>query len=261
MPQTAGRRKTARTSSQGRKPAKPRSRAKAGASSRSGSATARKPASRKKKAPARPKQAKKAAKAKAKKAPSRGRAAATRKQAARSTTSRSRRKPPVRKTNTRKASGTTRKAAKETTRRDAGARATTSASARTARSAASSAAGQNGSGGLRIKDALLARRAETLDLLERSTDYGKQRLREDAEDLVDQATDSQAREVVYALSSAEGDMIKRIDGALERIDSGQYGTCINCGDPIQKRRLEAVPWATLCVACQELQEQGILQMD
>jgi DnaK suppressor protein len=112
---------------------------------------------------------------------------------------------------------------------------------------------------MRVKDVLLARRAETLDLLERSADYGKQRLREDAEDLVDQASDSQARDVVYALSSAEGDMIKKIDGALERIDSGEYGTCVNCGEPIQKRRLEAVPWATLCVACQELQEQGILQ--
>jgi DnaK suppressor protein len=115
--------------------------------------------------------------------------------------------------------------------------------------------------GLRVKDALLARRAETLKLLERSADYGKQRLREDAEDLVDQATDSQAREVVYALSSAEGDMIKRIDGALQRLDAGEYGTCVSCGEPIQKRRLEAVPWATLCVACQELQERGVLQTD
>jgi len=163
---------------------------------------------------------------------------------------------PARKASTRTAAAR-KKAAKKAPRK-APARLTAT------RKAPATPAGLNGrakNGDLRIKDALLARRAETLNLLERSTDYGKQRLREDAEDLVDQATDSQAREVVYALSSAEGDMIKRIDGALQRIDAGDYGTCVNCGEPIQKRRLEAVPWATLCVACQELQEQGILQAD
>jgi len=110
----------------------------------------------------------------------------------------------------------------------------------------------------RVKEALMAKRAETMALLERSSDYGKQRLREDAEDLVDQATDSQAREVVYALSSAEGNMIRLIDGALERLDEGEYGVCVACGEPIQKRRLQAVPWATHCVPCKELQEQGVL---
>jgi DnaK suppressor protein len=128
------------------------------------------------------------------------------------------------------------------------------------RKSAAKAGSRNGAKGeaARVKEALLAKRAETLALLERSADYGKQRLREDAEDLVDQATDSQAREVVYALSSAEGNMIRLIDGALERLDEGEYGVCISCGEPIQKRRLQAVPWATLCVPCKELQEQGVL---
>jgi len=134
-------------------------------------------------------------------------------------------------------------------------------SARPARKKSTARAGsRNGAKGesARVKEALLAKRAETMALLERSSDYGKQRLREDAEDLVDQATDSQAREVVYALSSAEGNMIRLIDGALERLDEGEYGVCIACGEPIQKRRLQAVPWATHCVPCKELQEQGVL---
>jgi DnaK suppressor protein len=110
----------------------------------------------------------------------------------------------------------------------------------------------------RVREALLAKRAETLSLLERASDYSKKRLREDAEDIVDQATDSQARDVVHALSSAEGHMIRSIDGALERLEDGDYGTCLSCQESIQSRRLLAVPWATLCVECQELQEQGIL---
>ncbi len=42
--------------------------------------------------------------------------------------------------------------------------------------------------------------------------------------------------------------------AVERIRSGEYGTCEDCGDPIHPKRLEAVPWATLCVACQSMAE-------
>jgi len=42
--------------------------------------------------------------------------------------------------------------------------------------------------------------------------------------------------------------------ALERIRSGDYGICENCGEPIHPKRLEAVPWATMCVACQSLAE-------
>lgn len=47
---------------------------------------------------------------------------------------------------------------------------------------------------------------------------------------------------------------RAILAALERIRSGEYGTCENCSDPIHPKRLEAVPWATLCVACQAVAE-------
>lgn len=256
MPQTARGRKTSSTRS--RKPAGSSSRARARASSRSSTGGAAQ--SRKKKATT------SRGKAKKKTAAARGRTV----RSARKTTSRPRKttttKSAARKKTTRKPARSAAARRKTAARKAAPARkkAASRGAAAARRSAAASAASRNGrvrDGGNRAKDALLARRAETLDLLERSSDYGKQRLREDAEDLVDQATDSQARDVVYALSSAEGDMIKEIDSALERIDAGEYGTCVNCGEPIQKRRLEAVPWARLCVPCQELQEQGILPTD
>jgi RNA polymerase-binding transcription factor DksA len=43
--------------------------------------------------------------------------------------------------------------------------------------------------------------------------------------------------------------VGEIDAALARVDDGTYGTCESCGKPIPKARLEAVPEATLCVAC------------
>jgi len=41
----------------------------------------------------------------------------------------------------------------------------------------------------------------------------------------------------------------QIEGALKRIEAGIFGTCQTCGKPIAPERLEALPWATDCVAC------------
>ena len=43
--------------------------------------------------------------------------------------------------------------------------------------------------------------------------------------------------------------IAEVDRALEKLDEGTYGTCDDCGRPIGRERLEAVPWAALCVDC------------
>jgi len=53
-------------------------------------------------------------------------------------------------------------------------------------------------------------------------------------------------------------MLHLVDEALERIDGRRFGVCAACSGEIEKRRLEAVPWARHCIACQELQEQGLL---
>lgn len=46
--------------------------------------------------------------------------------------------------------------------------------------------------------------------------------------------------------------LRRIEAALERLERGEYGICEECGEAISPRRLEAIPWASLCVSCQEL---------
>lgn len=49
-------------------------------------------------------------------------------------------------------------------------------------------------------------------------------------------------------------MLAQIDGAIARIDAGTYGTCERCGKPIAPGRLDAIPYATLCIDCQDRAE-------
>jgi len=46
-------------------------------------------------------------------------------------------------------------------------------------------------------------------------------------------------------------LLREISDALQRIEQGTYGVCLECEEPISVKRLEAVPWARYCVTCQE----------
>ena len=52
-------------------------------------------------------------------------------------------------------------------------------------------------------------------------------------------------------------LLREISGALHRIDTEQYGVCMECEEPISAKRLDAVPWARYCVTCQEKVAAGI----
>lgn len=72
----------------------------------------------------------------------------------------------------------------------------------------------------------------------------------------DTATATFDRELGYTLEANEEHLLKEIDGALKRIEEGTYGTCRICGKPIGEERLEAVPWATLCIEDARKEERG-----
>ena len=57
-----------------------------------------------------------------------------------------------------------------------------------------------------------------------------------------------------SLLGSEKDALDQIDGALKRIEDGSYGQCEECGTKIPKPRLEAIPYAALCVQCASQQE-------
>ena len=73
--------------------------------------------------------------------------------------------------------------------------------------------------------------------------------------MADLGTDAMEREKTFLLASKSGRLLYHIDEALRRIRGGTYGQCHQCGDPIAKTRLEAVPHARLRINCKELEEQ------
>jgi RNA polymerase-binding protein DksA len=65
--------------------------------------------------------------------------------------------------------------------------------------------------------------------------------------LGDAATATLGREIDYTLGENSGQVLSEIISALERIEKGTYGTCSACGGEIGEERLEAYPWASLCI--------------
>jgi len=57
--------------------------------------------------------------------------------------------------------------------------------------------------------------------------------------------------IALRINSLDYLQLKLIEAALARIDSEEYGVCMNCGNPISSGRLDAIPWAVRCVSCQE----------
>jgi DnaK suppressor protein len=74
---------------------------------------------------------------------------------------------------------------------------------------------------------------------------------ENTEDEGDLATISHERELLYSLHESDFARLRFIREAMKAMDRGQYGECVRCGEEINVKRLEAVPWATMCLRCQE----------
>lgn len=72
--------------------------------------------------------------------------------------------------------------------------------------------------------------------------------------MADQGSATFARELDMTLEGNAREQLARVDRALDRIGSGEYGTCRRCGTAIPIERLKAVPTAELCVVCQEWEE-------
>ena len=74
--------------------------------------------------------------------------------------------------------------------------------------------------------------------------------------LADHATDLVDRELDHSLGENADNVVTEIDAAIARIDEGTYGICATCGAVIPEERLDAVPYAILCLDDKRLQEHG-----
>jgi len=80
-----------------------------------------------------------------------------------------------------------------------------------------------------------------------------------AQDIADRASSSYQKEFLFHQSNNDRQLLLMVDTALERIRQGSYGECVSCGNEINAKRLQAVPWTRHCISCQEKQEKGLLQ--
>jgi DnaK suppressor protein len=108
------------------------------------------------------------------------------------------------------------------------------------------------------RDKLLMRREGLVGQVQAAEAYSRERDAEATQDPADMAANAYTKELLMSMSTNDRQLLESIDAALYRIAEGDYGFCDNCGEPIQEKRLEAVPWAQHCVRCQELTERGLL---
>jgi len=77
----------------------------------------------------------------------------------------------------------------------------------------------------------------------------------DPKDLADIASDDIDRKMIEMLGSQELKRLKMIESAQTRIKQGKYGHCIKCDRPIPPERLEAIPYALMCIECKSEEER------
>jgi DnaK suppressor protein len=109
-----------------------------------------------------------------------------------------------------------------------------------------------------LQQMLMRKRQEIMREIEgslgQSLTEDQQRRLESARDVGDQALMDLERELGISLMEMRNRKRQLIDEALTRLSEGTYGLCAECGVEISEKRLNAVPFARLCVECQSRQE-------
>src|SRR4051794_41807603 len=108
------------------------------------------------------------------------------------------------------------------------------------------------------RDRLLDRREGLVGQVQAAEQYSRERDLEATQDPADMAANAYTKELLISMSANDRKLLTLIDEALERVEKGEYGECINCGEPVSDKRLDAVPWGRYCLKCQDLQERGLL---
>jgi DnaK suppressor protein len=99
---------------------------------------------------------------------------------------------------------------------------------------------------LRQKEELLSGAGQTRNTMPEETAFPE---------LGDQASAEIDRNFTLRLGDRERKLLKKIEDAIEKIDTGTYGICESCGQPIGLSRLEARPVTTMCIDCKTEQEE------
>ncbi len=111
------------------------------------------------------------------------------------------------------------------------------------------------------RDRLFERRETLFRQVTEAELSSRERDLEATQDPADMAANAYTKELLISMSANDRRLLDLIDEALKRADAGEFGECVNCGEAVQEKRLDAVPWARFCLKCQDLQERGLLHND
>ena len=108
-----------------------------------------------------------------------------------------------------------------------------------------------------FKEKLLEKKTQLINIVHRTEAYGRELdSKDEAMDMADKASSSYTKELMFSKSDGDRQLLQEVIDALARIENKDYGKCSNCAEPVEQKRLEAVPWASLCLSCQEATEQA-----
>ncbi|MBV9081159.1 MAG: TraR/DksA family transcriptional regulator [Acidobacteriaceae bacterium] len=107
----------------------------------------------------------------------------------------------------------------------------------------------------RYKDRLLARERELVDEIARFKNEAREARTAEVEDPIDAVISSEGQAAALRGGTIASDTLSAVRAALQRIQDGTFGECIDCGRPIEPARLEAVPWTPYCRADQEKHDE------
>ena len=105
-----------------------------------------------------------------------------------------------------------------------------------------------------LKDMLEARRTEIQDKLRNLRETLPNEIT-NVRDAEEQSVHDFVQDVELALMEMKSETLQKIDDALRRLEEGTYGTCAECGNELTEARLRALPFASLCITCQEQEEE------
>ena len=104
---------------------------------------------------------------------------------------------------------------------------------------------------------LLQKEKELLADIQRLQTEAREPRENEVRDEMDEVTSSEARDTAFQESSLEFETLQQVRDALQRIEDGVFGKCIDCGREIQQARLEAVPWTPYCLEDQQKHDSDL----
>lgn len=105
---------------------------------------------------------------------------------------------------------------------------------------------------------LLAKQRELHLMVSKTDQDGRTADEEGTQDVADKAANAYTKEFLFHQSNDNRKILQLVNEALYRLKEGAFGICVECGNQVQEKRIDAVPWARHCIECQEKQDKGLI---